>query len=381
MHQPVRTRSLVLLLSLMVAGATGLVFAPSRVQEEGSVPLPGTRPLLTIAHEILDIEARALPTSAAQRSLLDATIANAAASVRGQAHQWQKLEPREQALSVLQIIAASLRDGHFVYPGRGSVPTLHDALTPVTVDGAGLERLIQAPENAQAERVLRGNPRGVFHVADCDIFSILYVAIGQALGLPIAMVELPPPAFGPRHVYVRMSTLDGEHVAWEAMSGTERDSAALDARFFAGATMPLKQAQTARAFAMPLSHDEMLGYAHTILGEVWQGLGADDRALAAYQASIAKRPSAPMAYNEAAWLLATSSNPRVRNASLAFEYAKTLISLWPSAVHFDTMAAAYAASGEFKAAVNAQGTAIASTNPHDPRLAEFRRRCVSYSSN
>ena len=88
-----------------------------------------------------------------------------------------------------------------------------------------------------------------------------------------------------------------------------------------------------------------------------------------------------MAYNEAAWLLATSSNPLFRNPGLALDYTGTLISLWPSAVHFDTLAAAHAASGEFKAAVNAQGTAIASTNPHDPRLAEFRRRCVSYSSN
>jgi tetratricopeptide (TPR) repeat protein len=334
-----------------------------------------------IAQEVLDIEGLALPTPQSMRQVLDATISDAARRVQDAATALAGLAPRERALRSLQIMAAALRDHHFVYPGRGGVPTLHDGLATVNVDRSGLEWLLAAPENAQAVQLIRSNPQGGFHIADCDIFSLLYVGIGEVLGLPIAMVELPATPEGSAHAYVRWTMADGAHLDWEAASGTERDAAVLDARFFAQGPMTMAQARQQRAFAVAMSREETLGHAHLLLGALWQGLGADDKALLAYRRAADKRPGSPVAHNEIAWLLATSSDPGVRHPRQAVAAARKLVGLWPSASHLDTLAAAYAADGQFESAVRTQVRAIESASPLDPRLADFRLRCAAYLRN
>lgn len=331
-----------------------------------------------IAHEILDIEGRALPTSPAMRQVLNASLSDAADRMKRLAPTLAELDEPERARRTLGMIATVLRDHLFVYPGRGAVPTLHDGLAPVNVDRWGLERLLAAGENAQAAPLIRSHPHGSFHIVDCDIFSILYVGIGEALGLPIAMVELPPLPDGTSHAYVRWTLADGHAVDWEAVSGKERDAATHDAVFFAQAPKSMAQAQRERAFAVPMSRQEMLAYGHVLLGAVWQELGSDELSLAAFQTAVDKRPNSPAAYNEVAWLLATSSDPGVRNPAKAVAFAQQLVSLWPSASHLDTLAAAYAANGQHERAVRTEVEAIEAASHLDPKLSGFQMRCAAY---
>jgi len=64
------------------------------------------------------------------------------------------------------------------------------------------------------------------------------------------------------------------------------------------------------------------------------------------------------AYNSQAWILATCADQRFRNGSKAIILAKKAVELKPDAGSFDTLAAAYAAAGNFEAAIDAQKKAI-----------------------
>lgn len=346
-------------------------------------PPTGTSPLrwqppTNIAHEILEIEGRALPTSPAMREVLGATLSDAADRMKQLAPTLTGLDERERALATLRMIAAVLREHLFVYPGRGAVPTLHDGLAPVNVDRRGLELLLSAAENAQAALLIQGHPQGNFRVVDCDIFAMLYVSVGEALGLPIAMVELPPLPDGTSHAYVRWTLADGKTVDWEVVSGWERDAATHDAMYFAHAPMTPEQARKQRAFAVPMTRQEMLAYAHLLLGAVWQAQGSDELALAAFQTAMDQRPTSPSAYNEVAWLLATSSDAGVRNPAKAVAVGEKLVGLWPSASHLDTLAAAYAADGQYERAVQTEVTALETASRLDSKLAGYRVRCAAY---
>lgn len=78
---------------------------------------------------------------------------------------------------------------------------------------------------------------------------------------------------------------------------------------------------------------------------------------------LESKPHWADAVNNLAWLLATSPEPDVRNGTEAVGLAERACALAapPTAANFDTLAAAYAETGRFDAAVNAMEKAIALT--------------------
>ena len=69
----------------------------------------------------------------------------------------------------------------------------------------------------------------------------------------------------------------------------------------------------------------------------------------------------PRALNELAWGLATHESPNLRDGSVAVNYAERAVAATHRKVHafLDTLAAAYASTGQFARAVSAQEEAIA----------------------
>jgi len=93
------------------------------------------------------------------------------------------------------------------------------------------------------------------------------------------------------------------------------------------------------------------GFARTQTGDLQQALNDFSRALEI-------NPFFVDAYNNKAWILATADDKRFRNGARAIPLAQKAVELKPSAVSLDTLAAAYAAAGNFESAIDTQKKAV-----------------------
>jgi tetratricopeptide (TPR) repeat protein len=93
------------------------------------------------------------------------------------------------------------------------------------------------------------------------------------------------------------------------------------------------------------------GFARTENGDL-------SNALNDYARALEINPFFVDAYNNKAWVLATCADQRFRDGGQAVELAQKAVELKPDVVSLDTLAAAYAAAGNFDAAVDTQKKAI-----------------------
>jgi tetratricopeptide (TPR) repeat protein len=93
------------------------------------------------------------------------------------------------------------------------------------------------------------------------------------------------------------------------------------------------------------------GFARTRRGDL-------GNALKDYSRALEINPFFGEAYNNKAWVLATCADQRFRNGGQAVRLAQKAVELKPDVGSLDTLAAAYAAAGNFDAAVTTQEKAI-----------------------
>ncbi len=101
--------------------------------------------------------------------------------------------------------------------------------------------------------------------------------------------------------------------------------------------------------------------AHTGLGNALLRKGDLKEAIVHYKEAIALAPNDPHSRSNLAWVLATSSDPSIRDGAKAVELARQAISLsgGKDPLFFRTLAAAYAESGRFSDAVTVLQHAVA----------------------
>lgn len=110
--------------------------------------------------------------------------------------------------------------------------------------------------------------------------------------------------------------------------------------------------------------------------------GRLDAAIADYEKSIKLDPKAPKVKNNLAWILATCPDEAVRDPARAVTLAtqEAEETEWKAAPVIDTLAAAYAATGDFASAIKWQGKALELvSNPSS--IADFNARLSLYKNN
>lgn len=95
---------------------------------------------------------------------------------------------------------------------------------------------------------------------------------------------------------------------------------------------------------------------------------AQSRKRALYWSAQAARSGVAEAYNDYAWLLATSRFDEVRNGTLALDQAEKAVAQQPIAAYLDTLAAAYAELGDFQQAVSTQNQALSALSDGEENI-------------
>ncbi len=135
-------------------------------------------------------------------------------------------------------------------------------------------------------------------------------------------------------------------------------------------------------FQKVLEHNPLNPKANYYLGIVLFQTGRVDEALAHFQKTLESQPDFAEAWDSldhTAWLLATSSEASVRNGPKALALARQLarLSSENNPAILDTLAAAYAESGQFPEAVDAAQRALAlALTQNNPALANALRQHI-----
>ncbi len=123
-------------------------------------------------------------------------------------------------------------------------------------------------------------------------------------------------------------------------------------------------------------------YAHCGLGVVLQSQGKLDEAISHFRQALQVEPDWPRPLNEMARILATHPDPKVQDASEAVRFAERAAELtkYQNASILDTLAAAYAAAGQFDRAVTTTQVAItlASAAQADELVNQLRKQLELY---
>ena len=115
----------------------------------------------------------------------------------------------------------------------------------------------------------------------------------------------------------------------------------------------------------------------------WSERGNHGLEVAALKEIVKRDPDDAFTLNGLAWVLATCPDASLRDGKMAVETATRAceLSKWTEASFLDTLAAAYAETGDYTTAVRWQREAIAKLSAGDPTQAEFSDRLQLYGSN
>ncbi len=346
--------SLLLTLALSSTGATLLADPPPA---EAPKPSAEAEKRVTVGHLLLEMEAPLGTDAKALGQRLDDLIDE----IR------PRLDPRPAkddaqgnstfALRTLRLIDETLTRRNFVYSTREDLAaSLGDALLPRRLEPNLFYRIAFDPSNTRRRTQILSREGREFHTADCDTVSFLYVAIGEAVDLPIALVEVPS------HNFVRWYLTDRSYLNWETVHAIARS----DAEFQRDYGIPAGAIEKG-TFLARMTRENVLGYGHCIVAAGLEKQHKHAEAQQEYRVALKTYDRSPLPWNNLAWSLATSPEARDRNGKEAVEKGLRAVELYRTANSLDTLACCYAEAGDFSKAVETAQEACR-WHPGNPEL-------------
>jgi tetratricopeptide (TPR) repeat protein len=301
---------------------------------------PYVRQYNTIAHRILDIESQADPVSDDTYKQLDELlVALADAAQQARRLNASDADPR---IAILAAIDRALTDQCYacVIPTHG----LADMLRPRQLN----KYVAGMPENKNRRESIESRRDRPYHYFDCDTACMVYLAVAELTGLPLAMAEAP------RHTYLTFAWDDAEPILWDVNSG-----AVITREWIHDRYGPPPHTASNDAYGLPLSRHELIGHVYFLRGVTRELRGEFDFAIEDYRLSVALHPRSPAARNNLAWMLAARPETQRRcGANEAVTLAREAVMRYRDPQLVDTLACALAAAGRFDEAVAAQQEAI-----------------------
>lgn len=276
--------------------------------------------------------------------------------------------------SVLTTIDTVLTRRGFLHPEEGAVDQLVDGLTPFLMTTEQRPRYEGQTHNRRRARMIRERFPGPFYAVDCDTTSYIYLGVAEHLRLPLSMVVIPSHNRRPGHTFVRWR--EGKrHLNWETLDGMERGN-----DYYVNEWRLSRAEIRAGAAMRDLSPTEVIGYQHTVLGIQWEHRGQYARALSEFAAGLVLFPQHFDLRRQYAWVASTAPGLEERPVAAAIEHALGVVRLAEDHDARDTLAAAYAAAGQFDQAVIEQRLAIAGASKSDGSRRAYRYRLELYQS-
>ncbi len=249
----------------------------------------------TIAHRALDLESE-IEGAEPNYELLDSIIDEVKRRIKASPPY-----SKEEAFKILQTISDVLVEMNFL--NRTNVDLLSKALQPLSLDKDAIEYLKRIePERESMWKDLRHEESRLvptlkqrvhalshlderFHLADCDIMTLLYLGIGDALMLPIHEVSAP------QHAFIRWHFPDGSYLNWETLEA----NTLTDDEYKSWLNIPTIAVRSG-AYLKSLSVDYALAAVYSNRGNAWQERGNLDRAIADIDKAIEIRSNFAEAY-------------------------------------------------------------------------------------
>jgi tetratricopeptide (TPR) repeat protein len=297
----------------------------------------------TIGHECLAREflAAGQHGAAARQAaaLLDSIIADVANRLPPRINSADPEQARQCFHTIEEVLAA--RRFYVVIP----TATLMDTMLPSPAPSTG-KQITKARRDAIA-----GAPGAPCHRMDCDTGSLIFTSIGEALNLPVVVVEAPG------HKFVRWNLTGRQRINWDTNAAREYS----DSDFRRGRTLTYKATmspaeESAGKFLTGLSREDVLAYHSNIVAGILERRGQYAAAEKEYLRAMKQRKHDSLAANNLAWLYLDQPTLRTpANVRTALELAERAVAILPrTRDYLDTLARAYAANGQFENAIAAE---------------------------
>lgn len=350
--------------------ASGCSSEPSAFTEAARPPELASA--ANISLRILQLDAQVKPVTPEMTQTLNQVMADACAAIaklhRTKTGRWD----RPYAEAALKCIDDALIDHGFLYPNKGGVDLLADALTPFQMSASQKTSFQTQPHNRRRASMIAERFPGPFHVVDCDTASFIYLGVADQLHLPLHLAAIPAHNRAAGHTFVRWR--EGSHfIDWETMDGivTTDSCYQMDWKI----TPAEIKAHSALA---DLTATQVIGCEHYLLAVQYERRGNYQQALRELSLSLQLYSQNLDARAEFAWDTATAPALASRDNAQAIEDAQFVLGIVDDPDVRDTLAAAYASGGLFDLAAKEETAALLDSERSPEAKPAYQRRLLQY---